>query len=267
MRLFRYSVWYYVRRNTFDSCCLTLAFVFGVASLIVLIVYYVFPSCRIPVSWDERRIDEVNNLIITLCGGYLVTYLSYFFTVTIPTAVKTQYKRHALFERARYLKDYIYEFLNGLCEFCYKQDCITIDNIQLFLDRNCDESSRYTLKADSRGRIRVYYGRFKREVFDLEKDIEFFYTSEREVLMQMGNSKLWIVMEQLNEGALFSQGEYEKFLNLILDYYRLASELTSQMKGDNTKLCLTKEYTDKSLHDVNKKICSFISIININNNQ
>lgn len=264
MEGFRHSIWHYIRRNTLDSYCLTLVFVVGIVCFILLVVYYGFPFLRIPVSWEEKRINEVNNLIITLCSGYLVTYLFYFFTIAIPTAVKTQYKRTVLSERVRYFKDGIYEFLNGLCEFCYKQDRILEINIELFLERNCYKQSYYSLKKDSRHAISSFYETFKRRHLEMEIDLESFYAKERILLMAMENLEMWKMMEQLMDNALFTKDKYRKFLEQIANYYKLADMLFMQISED--KYYFPQDEIEIPSQIRNKRICSIVSIININNN-
>lgn len=261
---FRHNVLYYIVRNTCDSRCLTCAFAIGVVSLVILIVFYAFPSLYIPVSWSEERIKNVNNLIVTLSSGYLVTYISYFLTITIPTAVKTQYKRITLLENAKYLEYCIYFMLNELCEFREEQDIITEDNYNDFISRNCDVHLERQLNSKSKYYLEESYGRIKNVQMNIEKNLEYLYRKERKILLSLENAHMWKMMKQLMQGAIFKPEGYREFLNQILYYRKLATCLYAKMgdsKYDRIEL-ITEIQTSKCPH----KICSLISIVNVKHN-
>lgn len=261
---FRHSVFYYIVRNTRDSLCLTWAFIIGVVSLAVLIVFYAFPSLYIPVSWSEERINNVNNLIVTLSSGYLVTYISYFLTITIPTAVKTQYKRVALSENARYLESCTYNLLNALCEFREDQDVITNENLSDFTVRNCDVHLGRQINTKSKHYLEESYGRIKEVQMTIEKDLEYLYGQERKILISLDNARMWKMMKQLMQGAIFNLNGYRDFLNEILHYRKCAICLYNMM--EDGKFVGIEKNIDIQITENPKKICSFISIINVNNN-
>lgn len=267
---FRHNVLYYIARNTCDSRCLTCAFAIGVVSLVILIVFYAFPSLYIPVSWSEERIKNVNNLIVTLSSGYLVTYISYFLTITIPTASKTQYKRVAISEYARNLQDSTYNFLNGICDFCADQEFIDKDNLERFLELNCYNNK----KCDQYYQLKSYGGRYIKGFIEelkyiegkLEENLDHLYSKERLCLARLRSARMWKTMDQLfyGEGILFNAEQYNNLLIQILNYRTLAIQLERDLNV--VKDDITETNIDNNIPKQPKRICSFVSIININNN-
>lgn len=261
---FRHNVLYYIARNTCDSRCLTCAFAIGVVSLVILIVFYAFPSLYIPVSWSEERIKNVNNLIVTLSSGYLVTYISYFLTITIPTAVKTQYKRVTLLDNAGYLEYCVYNLLNELCEFCENQEVITDDNVNGFIARNCEMHLERQLNSKSKHYLEESYGRIKNVQMNIEKNLEYLYRKERKILLSLENAHMWKMMKQLMQGAIFKPEGYREFLNQILYYRKLATCLYTKM-GDGRYNGIEKNIVTQ-MSECPRKICSLISIVNVKHN-
>lgn len=266
---FRHTVWYYIKRNTCDSLCLTLAFIIGAVSLAILIVFYALPSLYIPVSWSEERINNVNNLIVTLSSGYLVTYVSYFLTITIPTAVKTQYKRVCISEDARSLQDRTYDFLNGLCDFCDEQRFINEDNIERFLELNCYGkrcNQYYQLKADSKRFIKNFIEDFKQQQRLLEENLDYLYSKERKCLAGLVNAKMWNMLNQqfYGDSILFKAEQYKNLLNQILHYHQLAIQLYEEL--NDGKYNVIEEEINRHIQKRPNRIYSFISITNINHN-
>ena len=233
MKKFKHSVLYYICRNIYDSSCLAFAFYLCVVSLIVIILYYGFPNCRFNVCWDAKSIKSANDLIITICSGYLVTYIAYLLTVAIPNAVKTQYKRVALTENARELKDASYNLLNQLCEFCFEQDELTYDNFMVFFARNCTCIFEYKINESSITIINKYLDKFHNIQFFLEKDLEHLYEKERLCLIAMETADMWKQTKQLAEGCLYTCKQYENYLSEIFKYYKLAKQLFEIMNSTN----------------------------------
>lgn len=267
---FRHSVLYYTGKNTWDSSCLRWAFFIGLVSLTILIIFYVFPSLRIPVSWSIERINDINSLIVTLSGGYLVTYVSYFLTITIPTASKTQYKRVAISEYARNLQDNTYNFLNGICDFCANQEFIDKDNLERFLELNCYNNIKcnqyYQLKSDGRRYIKGFIEKLKSIEDKLEENLDYLYSKERLCLARLRCARMWKTMDQLfyGEGVLFNAEQYNDLLIQILNYHTLAIQLDRDV--NNVKYEIIEKNIDNSIPKQPKRICSFVSIININYN-
>lgn len=264
MKKYPHCVWYYVRRTTFDSCCLTYAFVLGSVALTILIIFYGCPTFRIPVSWDESKIDSVNNLIVSLCSGYLISYLFYYLSVAFPTAIKTQHKRVFLTEEARLLKDETYSFLNELCEFCESQNSIEHDDWERFQERHCYKEARNQLKGNAKKLLEQSRKVIQQHQNSLEKELEYLYKNERLFLISMENAKMWKQIEQLLDGCIFTTDDYD-FLKQVLIYRKLSICLYEEMR------CKKKSFSDDELEMTldkhEKKICSFISIVNINNNK
>ena len=220
-------------------------------------------------SWSEKRINDVNNLIVTLCSGYLVTYIFYFLTITIPTAVKTQYKRVAISEKVQSLQDCTYDFLNGICDFCADQESINEDNLKRFLNLNCYEktcSQYYQLKSDGRRFIKGFIEKLKYIQRQLEENIDYLYSKERICLAKLANARMWTTINKLfyGEGVLFNAEQYNELLNQILNYHILSIQLNRNL--NDVKYDIIEKDIDKNIPKHSKRICSFVSIITINYN-
>lgn len=198
-----------------------------------------------------------------------MTYLSYFFTVTIPTAVKTQYKRVCISENARSLQDRTYDFLNGLCDFIDEQRFINDDNIKRFLELNCYGkgcNQYYQLKSDSKKFIKRFIEDSKQQQRLLEENIDYLYSKERRCLAGLVNAKMWNILKQQFYGdrILFSAEQYKILLNQILHYHQLAIQLYENM--NDGKYDVIEEGINRHIQNHPKRIYSFISITNINQN-
>ena len=236
MGKYNHNIFYYIWKGICDSKWLKLALSLGGVSFIFLVVYYAFPSFRFTVFWEKDRVDSINNLLITLSGGYLITYVFYFLTITIPIAIKTQHKRVALSDNAKYLEYITYVYLNALCEFCEKQDTINPENLDCFIERNCNACLKKELKENSKRFIQEIYINIKEIQMAIEKDLEFLYTRERQYLISLENAQMWKTMKRLMNGCLFTEEGYGDFLNHILYYRKQAICLSKEMEGDTYSL-------------------------------
>ena len=77
---------------------------------------------------------------------------------------------------------------------------------------------------------------------------------------------MWKTMDQLfyGEGVLFNAEQYNDLLIQILNYHTLAIQLDRDV--NNVKYEIIEKNTDNSIHKQSKRICSFVSIINVNYN-
>lgn len=264
----RHSVWFYMWKSTWDSSCLALACIAFWLSIAILIIYYGFPTIRVWVSWDKAIIENVNNLITSVCSGYMVTYIFYILTTLIPFATKMQHKRVALEENARCLKDALYDLLNNLCEFCNEQTEITDDDWTVFRERNCYESSgqtknRYQLKQDSKNFLNEKSRYIRDYLKSMEEELKYFYKTERKMLLSLEFAPMWQTMEQISSNVIFSSDAYKSFLNQTLASYQCSISLYNLLQ-DKKGIELMECY-DVSLKGCNNKVCSLISIVNFNN--
>lgn len=254
-------------KSTWDSSCTALACIAFCLSIVILIIYYGFSDIRILTSWDKSLIDSVNNLITSACSGYIVTYIFYILTILIPHATKMQYKRVGLEEKARRLKDALYDFLNTLCEFCSDQTEIVDYNWEVFRKRNCygdygTEKSHYQLKQDCKNLLKDKSTCISNSLKSVEEELEYLYKTECSILFLLKFAPMWQSLEQISSNAIFSSDEYKKFLEQAFAFYQLSIILQNQLQ-DKRIIKLMKHY-DIPLQGSNNKVCSFISIINFN---
>lgn len=261
MKHFRFSCSYYRCKMIRDSRWLRWALRLFIFSVIFPILYYV--GIRIPICPTPQMAENLNSIILNLCSGYFVSYLTYYFSMAVPESVKKQHSRAILAENARLLNDSLYDFLNGLCEFRSDQNELFDENYYHLLNNYCHPlCTSYKMTEQNSLFIKEYEEKINSRQSSFIDNLEHLFSYERELLTNMEYSKMWQMMKQLRcSKYLYSFDNWRLFLNEILNYHRMTMQMNEYMKDERIT------YGNKtSFKERIRSNCLIISLVNIIHN-